>query len=95
MRLLGKWRDDNDSMSFCRNILVGILTLTFTELTFIVLARTSEASDPGSISLLPMIGDVNLFLKDSETEQGDRKEAEVEIMIAGRQCSRAPLSYLI
>jgi hypothetical protein len=33
--------------------------------------------------LLPMIGDVNLFLKDVEAEDGDRREAEVEIMIAG------------
>jgi hypothetical protein len=31
-----------------------------------------------------MVGDVNLFLKDSEAENGGlKKEAEVEIMIAG------------
>jgi RimJ/RimL family protein N-acetyltransferase len=31
-----------------------------------------------------MVGDVNLFLKDSETEDGGpKKEAEVEVMIAG------------
>ena len=71
-------------MSYWRNSSTGILILTFAELTFIVLARTNEANDPGSINLLPMIGDVNLFLKDSETEEGDQKEAEVEIMIAGR-----------
>lgn len=92
MHFLEKWRDDNDSMSFYRNSLARTLILTYTELTFIILARTNEANDPGSISQLPMIGDVNLFLKDSETEE-EQKEAEVEIMIAGRY-ARHSFAYL-
>ncbi|KAF8604975.1 N-acetyltransferase 9-like protein [Ceratobasidium sp. AG-I] len=63
------------------------------KLTFIVLTRTNEANDPGSINLLPMIGDVNLFLKNSEAEEGDQKEAEVEIMIAEREYRRKGLAF--
>jgi hypothetical protein len=52
------------------------------ELTFIILARTSEgelATD--DIPTLPMIGDVNIFLKGTP---GDLDfESEAEIMIAG------------
>jgi hypothetical protein len=58
----------------------------FVELTFIILARANPGlvvTSPNSVHELPMIGDVNLFLKDVETDDGDRKEAEVEIMIAG------------
>ncbi|KAG8691269.1 hypothetical protein FRC11_005427 [Ceratobasidium sp. 423] len=73
-----KWRDDAD------------------KLTFIILARTnpdSPAADPDPIQGLPMIGDVNLFLKDVETDDGDRKEAEVEIMIAERGYRRKGLAF--
>jgi hypothetical protein len=58
-------------------------------LTFIVLARTAtdEESDPlgitkDEIDSLPMIGDVNIFLKESSDGEYEA-EAEVEVMIAG------------
>jgi hypothetical protein len=67
------------------------LTLTIVELTFIILSRLSAdesavISDELSkerIENLPMVGDVNLFVVDSDEE----KEVEVEIMIAGMFCS--------
>ncbi|CAE6422307.1 unnamed protein product [Rhizoctonia solani] len=78
MDMQRKWRDDSD------------------KLTFIILARTNPnqaATDPDSIRELPMIGDVNLFLKGAETDDGDRKEAEVEIMIAERGYRRKGLAF--
>ena len=60
------------------------------ELTFIVLARPLEplSSDAEltneDIKALPMIGDVNLFLKNSREDP--EFEVECEVMIAGR-CS--------
>ncbi|CAE6512020.1 unnamed protein product [Rhizoctonia solani] len=78
MDMQRKWRDDAD------------------KLTFIILARTnpdSTMTDTDSIRELPMIGDVNLFLKDVETDDGDRKEAEVEIMIAERGYRRKGLAF--
>ncbi|KAJ1311585.1 hypothetical protein OPQ81_010066 [Rhizoctonia solani] len=78
MEMQRKWRDDAD------------------KLTFIILARTDPEpvmTDPDSIRRLPMIGDVNLFLKHLETDDGDRKEAEVEIMIAERGYRRKGLAF--
>ncbi|KZW00710.1 hypothetical protein EXIGLDRAFT_711011 [Exidia glandulosa HHB12029] len=49
------------------------------KLTFIILARDIDASEPvsaGDITKLPMVGDVNVFLTQPD-------EAELEIMIAG------------
>lgn len=52
------------------------------ELTFIILARTSGGElETGDISTLPMVGDVNIFLNGTPGEQDF--EAEAEIMIAG------------
>jgi GNAT superfamily N-acetyltransferase len=61
-------------------------SLTFPELTFIILALPEKSLDVGtmdktSIDTLPMIGDVNLFLASSVDET--ELEGEVEIMIAG------------
>jgi hypothetical protein len=60
---------------------------TSAELTFIVLARTAtdNETDPlettkDEIDSFPMIGDVNIFLKESSACEA---EAEVEVMIAG------------
>jgi len=47
-------------------------------LTFIILALQKE----GDITSLPMVGDVNLFLKGHPEDEDF--EAEAEIMIAGR-----------
>ncbi|QRV90965.1 GNAT family acetyltransferase [Ceratobasidium sp. AG-Ba] len=63
------------------------------KLTFIILARTRSADSPEAIRELPMVGDVNLFLKDAEAEDGTvKKEAEVEIMIAEREYRRKGLA---
>lgn len=52
------------------------------ELTFIILARTSDGELATSdIPTLPMIGDVNIFLHGSLGDQDF--ESEAEIMIAG------------
>jgi hypothetical protein len=52
------------------------------ELTFIILARTSDGELATSdIPTLPMIGDVNIFLNGTPGDQDF--EAEAEIMIAG------------
>ncbi|KAH7345138.1 GNAT domain-containing protein [Rhizoctonia solani] len=78
MNMQRKWRDDAD------------------KLTFIILARTnldSTVTDSDSIRDLSMIGDVNLFLKNIEADDGDRKEAEVEIMIAERGYRRKGLAF--
>lgn len=82
---LGKWREDSDSTwEFGNNYKINARTnASRLELTFIILARANLGTDPESMRQLPMIGDVNLFLKDVETDDGDRKEAEIEIMIAG------------
>jgi len=62
------------------------------ELTFIILARedppTRELLTSEEIACLQMIGDVNLFVKDSEKDEKEVKshvvqEGEIEIMIAG------------
>jgi len=57
------------------------------ELTFIILARTSGGELATSeIPSLPMVGDVNIFLKGTP---GDEEfEAEAEIMIAGEPTIR-------
>ena len=66
------------------------------ELTFIVLARTLEPTPSGveitneDIIALPMIGDVNLFFKNSREDP--EFEVECEVMIAGR-CSAAHVLY--
>ena len=66
--------------------------LYLVELTFIVLARPLEPTLSGveitneDIRALPMIGDVNLFFKNSR--QDPEFEVECEVMIAG-QCSAA------
>ena len=60
-----------------------------TELTFIILANETPMSSKGTtedidtdwLNKLPMVGDVNLFLKGDPSD--DDFEAEVEIMIAG------------
>lgn len=83
------WRKDEDSESYilCRQIHCLKDSL---ELTFIILAR----EDPPlhnplmseDIDGLQMIGDVNLFIKEGEEEEGQPhvgKEGEVEVMIAG------------
>jgi hypothetical protein len=80
-----------------------LLTEVYTELTFIILARqpvsytcTDQQED---IAKLPMVGDVNLFLKGTpphlqtnlnvprnaaeDDEEEEGFEAELEIMIAG------------
>lgn len=52
------------------------------ELTFIILARTSDGELATSdIPNLPMIGDVNIFFNGAPGDQG--LESEAEIMIAG------------
>ncbi|KAG8744430.1 hypothetical protein FRC10_010208 [Ceratobasidium sp. 414] len=62
------------------------------KLTFIILAR-EEPYSAESIRDLPMVGDVNLFLKDVEAEDGGvTKEAEVEVMIAEREYRRKGLA---
>lgn len=65
-----------------------IALMRLAELTFIVLARGAEinGNTPNiltktDIDSLPMIGDVNLFLKASEIES--ETEGEIEVMIAG------------
>ncbi|QRV76153.1 GNAT family acetyltransferase [Ceratobasidium sp. AG-Ba] len=63
------------------------------KLTFIILARTRSADSPEAMREFPMVGDVNLFLKDTEAEDGTvKKEAEVEIMIAEREYRRKGLA---
>lgn len=54
--------------------------MALAELTFIVLAR-DPANTTTDVGTLPMIGDVNLFLKGLPTEADF--EAELEVMIAG------------
>jgi len=58
-------------------------------LTFIVLARTATDKETDLLGItkdeidsLPMIGDVNMFLKASSDGEYEA-EAEVEVMIAG------------
>jgi hypothetical protein len=85
------WRRDEDSESYTlpHQILCLIDSL---ELTFIILARedppTRELLTSDDISCLRMIGDVNLFIKQSEKgeEEGQShiaQEGEIEVMIAG------------
>lgn len=59
-----------------------IRLLVHSELTFIILARTSDGELATSdIQSLPMIGDVNIFFNGTP---GDKDlESEAEIMIAG------------
>lgn len=58
------------------------------ELTFIILARTSDGELATSdIPTLPMIGDVNIFL--NGTPGDPNLESEAEIMIAGELTSRS------
>ena len=66
------------------------MEITSSELTFIILVRSSAHSSfnarsnpasPSEINSYQMIGDVNLFLKGSLDDEN--LEAEVEIMIAG------------
>ncbi|TFY60381.1 hypothetical protein EVJ58_g5179 [Rhodofomes roseus] len=82
-----KWREDED------------------KLTFIILARepstsqSSSTSEPNSatdaswLTDLPMIGDVNLFLKGDPTDEDF--EAEVEIMIAEPAYRRRGLAHTV
>ena len=74
----------------CRFCLFGVVRLDPpAELTFIILANetpvsskgTTEDTDTDWLNKLPMVGDVNLFLKGDPSD--DDFEAEVEIMIAG------------
>ena len=52
------------------------------ELTFIILARTSDGElATKDIPTLPMVGDVNIFLNGTPGDQAF--ESEAEIMIAG------------
>lgn len=62
------------------------------ELTFIILAREDpplrELLTSEDISCLRMIGDVNLFVKESEKDEEEGQshvvqEGEIEVMIAG------------
>ena len=56
-------------------------------MTFIILARTSDGDLVTSdIPTLPMIGDVNIFLKGAPEDEDF--EAEAEIMIAGESTLR-------
>ena len=70
--------------------------LYLVELTFIVLARPLEPTPSGieitneDIIALPMIGDVNLFFKNSREDP--EFEVECEVMIAGR-CPAAHVLY--
>jgi hypothetical protein len=74
-----------------------LLSLTTTELTFIILARPLEPTPTNleltneDIRALPMIGDVNLFFKNSR--EGPEFEVECEVMIAG-SCSAWPDFYV-
>jgi hypothetical protein len=80
----------------------SLLTEVYTELTFIILARqlvSCTCTDQEDIAKLPMVGDVNLFLKGTppnlqtnlkvprnaaeDDEEEEEFEAELEIMIAG------------
>lgn len=66
------------------------------KLTFIVLARPPHAAPDDALTdddirALPMIGDVNLFLKGSP--QDDDFEAEVEVMIAEPAYRRQRLAH--
>jgi hypothetical protein len=101
LRLTEKWRLDEDS-EFFKFFCCSLLTEVYTELTFIILARQSVSytfTDQEGIAKLPMVGDVNLFLKGmpphlqtnlkvsrsvaEDDEEEDEFEAELEIMIAG------------
>ncbi|KAG8692384.1 hypothetical protein FRC09_011226 [Ceratobasidium sp. 395] len=63
------------------------------KLTFIILARKGDLDNSEAIRALPMVGDVNLFLKDTETEDGAvKREAEVEVMIAEKEHRRKGLA---
>jgi hypothetical protein len=68
----------------CHKCLARLLRESFTELTFIIHAHDPASSatlEASSILALPMVGDVNLFLKGESTDEDF--EIEVEIMIAG------------
>ncbi|KAG8717109.1 hypothetical protein FRC08_008187 [Ceratobasidium sp. 394] len=63
------------------------------KLTFIILARKDTPYSPEAMRELPMVGDVNLFLKDAEAENGVvKKDAEVEVMIAEKEYRRKGLA---
>jgi len=65
--------------------------MDFLELTFIILARERPPAcdlTPQDIACLRMIGDVNLFIKETENSEEEGKshvaqEGEIEVMIAG------------
>ncbi|KAA1476303.1 hypothetical protein DENSPDRAFT_843215, partial [Dentipellis sp. KUC8613] len=66
------------------------------ELTFIILARPAPSTSPSTptpaeIASLPMVGDVNLFLKGAPAD--DDFEAELEVMIAEPAYRRRGLAH--
>lgn len=81
--------------------------ITLTELTFIIHARRPLSESPAAeepspemrwdwdaLCAMPMVGDVNLFLK--ESPEDEFFEAEAEIMIAGECCAEtAPQVYAL
>lgn len=60
-------------------------------MTFIILAREEAGAELGDedIAELPMVGDVNLFLKGSPEDEDF--EVEAEIMIAGGTSFAGPV----
>ena len=85
------WLRDEDSESYTSSHQILYL-MDSLELTFIILARedppTCELLTSEDIACLRMIGDVNLFVKESEKdeEEGQSRvvqEGEIEVMVAG------------
>lgn len=75
--------DDDSMFRFWRALQFPLMHAIFTELTFIICARSESDASPQDLtsSSLKMVGDVNLFLKGEVHDP--EFEVEAEIMIAG------------